>query len=328
MGNKSIPNRAKWFFTDFDKNGILHDKERLVSSYIAYMLSRTQRIFQYKGLPDTIPQRELERILQTSSFVIWCKDKEGKLYVMWGGLGGLPNPYYQPTYGIVANPSLKFYEQINFDDLKGEKGNGVLMWNDSSHIGLLPMFDRNASLLAECDISIRVVTVLYRIPAFFKSLNDTTKESIEKMLNDIEVGKLAVVGDDTDILTNDGVSLVEKFNERPFGALKELVETRQYMLGSWYNELGLNANFNMKREAINESEADMNEDALLPLIDDMLESRRSALDEVNKMFGTNITVDFTSSWKKIREEITDNVEKAKEEVEKRNDENNDEKEDQ
>ena len=300
MGDKKVPNRAKWF-CDSAKS-ILQDKERLTNSYIDYMLCRTQRIFEYKNLPDTIPQRDLERILQTCSFVIWCKDDNDKLYVMWGGLGGFPNPYYQPTYGIVANPSLKFYEKIDFDDLKGYTGNGVLMWNDSSHIGLLPMFDRNASLLAECDISIRLLTVLYRIPGFFKALDDTTKSSIEKMLEDIEKGTLAVIGDETDLLSGEH-SLVEKFNDRPSGALKELIETRQYILGSWYNELGLNALFNMKREAINESEADMNIDALLPLIDDMLQSRKEKLEEVNKMFGTNIEIDYASAWKQIRDDL-------------------------
>ena len=59
----------------------------------------------------------------------------------------------------------------------------------------------------------------------------------------------------------------------------------------------------MKRESINESEADMNEDALLPLIDSMLKSRQIGVDAINKLFGTNISVDLNSSWKKIREEI-------------------------
>ena len=318
MSDNRVPNRAKWFCDEM--TSILKDRPRLINSYIDYMLIRTQRIFKYGNLPDTIPQRDLERIVQTCTFVIWCKDKQDKLYVMWGGLGGLPNPYYQPTYGIVANPSLQFYKKIEFDDLKGYTGDGVLMWNDSSHIGLLPMFERYATLIADCDISIRVLTVLYRIPGFFKSIDDTTKSSIQKMLEDIEKGTIAVVGDDSDILTGEH-TLVEKFNDRPSGALKELIETRQYLLGSWYNELGLNALFNMKREAINESEADMNIDALLPMIDDMFETRKLALEKVNKMFGTNITIDYTSSWKQIRDDLKREKEDTKVE-EKPNDESN------
>ena len=39
----------------------------------------------------------------------------------------------------------------------------------------------------------------------------------------------------------------------------------------------------------------MDEDVLLPLIDDMLHERQIGLEKVNAMFGTNITVKLSSS---------------------------------
>ena len=47
----------------------------------------------------------------------------------------------------------------------------------------------------------------------------------------------------------------------------------------------------------------MNNDALLPLVEDMLEQRRVALEKINEMFGTNISVDFASSWEKLLKEF-------------------------
>ena len=47
----------------------------------------------------------------------------------------------------------------------------------------------------------------------------------------------------------------------------------------------------------------MNEDALLPLLDDMLENRKIGIEKINKMFGLNIEVDFSSSWQKLRKDI-------------------------
>ena len=35
----------------------------------------------------------------------------------------------------------------------------------------------------------------------------------------------------------------------------------------------------------------------------MLEARKECVEKVNKMFGRNWTVDFSSAWKKIRKEI-------------------------
>ena len=52
----------------------------------------------------------------------------------------------------------------------------------------------------------------------------------------------------------------------------------------------------MTREALSGNEVALNDDALMPLIDDMLKARRQMCDESNEMFGTNISVDYGSTW--------------------------------
>src|SRR5574344_149187 len=74
------------------------------------------------------------------------------------------------------------------------------------------------------------------------------------------------------------------------------------MLGTFYQVLGIHSQVNMKREAINEAEAALSEDILYPLIDDMLIQRQIGLEKVNKMYGTNITVELSSVWKQLREQ--------------------------
>ena len=80
------------------------EKERHTREYIAYMLSRTQMIFKWENLPDTIPERMLELYLQTEGSCIIGKANDGNLYAFVGGYGGEPNAYYQPTTYVVANP--------------------------------------------------------------------------------------------------------------------------------------------------------------------------------------------------------------------------------
>ena len=75
------------------------------------------------------------------------------------------------------------------------------------------------------------------------------------------------------------------------------------MKASLLGELGLNANFNMKRERINTAESELNQDALLPLVDDMLAMRKKACEDINAMYGLNIDVEKNSSWKE--EEMID-----------------------
>ena len=94
----------------------------------------------------------------------------------------------------------------------------------------------------------------------------------------------------------------EGLKSQPYGSagntntITNLIELEQYLKASWYNELGLNSNYNMKRESLNSEESQLNHDSLLPLIDDMLKQRQDGAELVNDMFGTNITVDFNSAW--------------------------------
>ena len=79
----------------------------------------------------------------------------------------------------------------------------------------------------------------------------------------------------------------------------QLIELQQYLKASWFNELGLDANFNMKREYLSEEEINLSSNAFLPLIDNMLECRQEALEFVNREYGTNITVSKNSAWEDV-----------------------------
>ena len=52
----------------------------------------------------------------------------------------------------------------------------------------------------------------------------------------------------------------------------------------------------MKRERLTEAEAEMNDDGLYPLVDDMLNHRREMVKEMNNLFGLDVQVEFNSSW--------------------------------
>ena len=312
MPNNAIPKKDRWFFaTD---TYLLEDKKALIDYHFSRALAVTLKMFEYEGLPETIPYRELEKIIQLNAFCYWLK-KDDKLYVFWGGLGGRPNEYYEPTMFIVANPYLKFYKQVEVDK------EGVLMWNDYSHLGLTLLLRRYAELMAECDITLRFGLINARIVSVLHATNDTAKASAQLFLDDVKEGrKLGVVmgeGFTMDDKNEFGVNDYRKANAQD---LKDVMELQQYIKASFYNDIGLQANYNMKRESINDSEAGMNEESLKPFIDDMLSSRQEALKLVNKQFNTNITVKLSSSWVR-REKIVEDETKVEEtKVEENNNE--------
>lgn len=301
-----VSKRDNWIFGKSDKY-LLKDKNMLIEFHFNSALSKTLTIFEYGNLPDTIPQRELEKILQLCDFAYWLK-KDNDLYVFFGGLGGQPNEYYQPTDFIVANPYLKFFKIVKVNE------EGVLMWNDYVHRNVLYfMMRRYAELMAECDITLRFGLVNDRILSVFFASNDNLKDSALSFIKDVEEGRKlgVVVGDDWK--DDEGGLNIKEYRKANSQDLKVIMELQQYLKASFFNDIGLQANYNMKRESINDSEAGMNEESLKPFIDDMLQNRKDALEKVNKQFGTNITVELSSSWVRRKKIVSDESEEKPEE---------------
>ena len=293
MGTDNISSRDLWHFSNYSKY-MLEDKNYLIDYHIQTALIKTLKMFEYEGLPETIPARELERILQLGSFAYWLKAEDGKIYVFYGGLGGLPNEYYQPTKFIVANPYLRFFKVVEVNE------EGVLMWNDLAHMGLYPIIRRYAEFMAECDITLRFGLINHRLVSILEAVNDKQKQEAELLLKDIVEGKKIGVLVGKSFESDDGHFKVNEYRHATGQDIKDIIELQQYVKASFYNEIGLQANFNMKREAINGEEAGMNEEALKPLCDDLLQSRRDALEKINKQFGLNVTVKYSSSWEARR----------------------------
>ena len=313
----NIDSRSLWLFGY--KGTILENKKMLIDSYFKYMMNKTIKMFEYKNLPKTLPQRELELILQVCRFAIFTK-VNGDLFVFYGGLGGMPNEYYQPTQAIVSNPYLKFTDVLNLDDYIKNDGNAVVGWNDSMHIGLFSLNNRYASLLAETDLTLKYQLINMRFNNILTADDDATKESLVSMYQDVADGTGFGIVITKKFMEETNVDKIELRSQSNQMQLKDLIETKQYLMGSWLNELGLNANYNMKREAINESEADLNEDSLLPMIDDMLQQRKLMVESINEKFGTNIEVELSSSWQKIRKEIKTREEQQESQIDDVSDE--------
>ena len=266
------------------------DKGMLLSSYIRYYLSRLQSMFKYENLPDTIPAKWLENYLLVNGFTVFIKDGDD-LICTYAGVGADPDVYYIPTKAVVTNPYLKHKSAAREYTRDVDC---VVMYNDTYCQGLLPMIKKYCAQMVEIDVSFYLNTVMSRGTAVLSATDDNTKASAELWLKHIKEGKLGVIGESNFTLADRDLTVNQLTGTDR--TLTNLIEAMQYVKASLYNDLGLQANYNMKREAINSGESQLTEDQLHPLIDNMLKERQEGLDRVNAMFGTNITVTFNSAW--------------------------------
>lgn len=261
------------------------NKQKNLQHHVEYMLNRSNIMFEYKNLPDTIPERELELLLQTNGFCAFVKI-DGDFYVVNGGLGGLPDVYNRPTQIVVAIPYLKYNATLDIDK------DCVIIPNDSMYMGLLPLYEKYCTILMENEITMILATVNKRVQILLSANDDNTVESAKQFLKNVFDGDLGVIAESQ---LFDSLKVNNSSNNSQV-SMKDLFEFQQYTKASLFNEIGLSANFNMKRERLTANEVEANTDNLYPLVDDMLKCRRLALDKINEMFGLNIEVQFNSSW--------------------------------
>lgn len=283
----------------------LKDKKQNTRDMVEYQLDRTLSMFKWKNLPKTIPERSLELYLQTNGFVLLTKHND-EYCIYYGGLGGEPDYLYRPTIATIANPAQRFDAQLKIAwevDEDTPEDAAVICINDPLLKGLLPIYQKYASQLAENELTLWLTDILTRMPWLLSAQDDKTKKSAELLLSNIFEGKLGVVIDSA-FLEGIKEHVLNNSNHQSLAALMQL---HQYYKASWFNEVGLNAMQNQfKKEAISDSEQQMNTDTLTPLVDIMLANRKDFCERVNQLYGLDISVELNSAWKdnEIEEEAS------------------------
>lgn len=278
-------NKKDKYFCDISFDYVIKDKQRQLDSFIKQMFNRTQAMFRYDGLPDTIPQIYLERYLQVYGHCIITK-ANGDLYAFWGGFAGLPDVYYNPTQYVVSNVALNLYKTFNINS------DCVLCRNDSNIQGLSFIFRKYGSLLVENTLTIYSLLKTARASLLLSATDDKTKRECDIFIDKLESGDIYCIGENPFF---EGIK-VHSSMQGSAGLINQFIELEQYIKASCLNEIGLNANYNMKRESLNSAESALNDDFLIPLIDNMLSCRKDFVNKVNEMYGTDISVDLNSAW--------------------------------
>ena len=270
---------------------LIYSKDIALNDFIDNMLIKCNQMFEYKNLPDTIPKRVLERFLLENGYCIFTKEND-KYIVLVGGLGGELNEYYEYTKCIVSNPYLKLNKEYTIND------DCILIRNDSKMKGLIPLLEKYGVLCSDCEVSINMLTNNLRTQFFISANDDKTKQNAELFIKKLVDGELSVIGENQFL---DGVKVHNVSSQANY--IQQFIELNQYLKASAFNEIGLDANFNMKRERLTVNEVELNTSILIPLADNMLEERKNAIDLINKKYGLNIEVDLSSVWKMQKEEV-------------------------
>ena len=262
-------------------------------------------MFEWTGLPQTVPQDYLERNLVRYGYCLYYEDEEIGQDILRCEVVGY-NRHDLPVSARTFTPNT-INERTNITrNIKRladsqdaiEKFNpqtdGVLIMNMANgnyakgqHMGMI--VDHFAQRLALAQQAFDTNLMWANVPYIFQVSTDETRLSIEKLFSDIFTGQPFIITDK---------SLFTDNKERaglPSGIKyigKELLDTQNEIMMKFRERVGFNTAGVDKAERVNTLEIQSNDQHTKSVLEIMLYQRRQAAEAINAFFGTNITVDI------------------------------------
>ena len=234
-------------------------------------------LYEWEGLPDTINERYLEMSLLEQGCCIFFKDDSLGYLALRGNHMGF-NVYNEPTHFQVYAP-IGYQKELT-------KDNCVPIWNTFRRQPYYYMLQQYAERLYEITVTQDINVKAQKTPIFI----ETDDKSLLTMTNIYQKysGNMPVIygakrlgGQPVNVLKTDAPFVADKL---------------QVLKNEIWNEcmtfLGIGNAKQDKKERLVADEVSANDEQIQQARDVLLDSRKIACEQINKMFGLNVSVDY------------------------------------
>lgn len=234
-------------------------------------------LFEWKGLPETINVRYLEYTLMEQGKVFFFHDDNLGYLALNGNAIGF-NVYNEPI-------KYEVYAPIGYQKSLTDK-NAVIIWNTFRREPYLEVFELYAQRLYEITRTQDVNVMAQKTPVLIKA-SEQQRLTMQNLYQKYS-GNMPFIFGDKDIDMNDIEALT---TQSPYVADK-----LQVLKNEIWNEcmtfLGVGNAKQDKKERLVAAEVSANDEQIMQSRDVMLDARKIACEQINKMFGLNVSVDY------------------------------------
>ncbi len=252
-------------------------------TYLNYkdkMLSLAMNVFQFKNLNPFIDMALVNKTLVMNGSIAFFKDDvtDELLAMPYTSLGSLD--YYGRPTRIEPIPYFGSYKRVL------NRNEFVIMYDNNSHIPIYPQLVQSSERMALIKRGIDINISQQMTNRFWKTSEEnqrTLKAILEQVDSNVET-----------IVTYDGLDLDETqqvLNPAPFVADK-LNDCKKEEWAEFLELIGISETQINKKERIIKDEIMFSMGGTIASRFNRYESRRKAVEEINKKFGTNIEVGF------------------------------------
>ena len=251
-------------------------------SYYYYKLMLVARsLFEWSGLPNNMDERWIEKYLFTSGKCIFYKDPVMGYMVAGLAQQGGVNCYGDPTsvYPVAENYVYNGDKLVNGENCYVIRNNDLMLPN-------FPIIRHYAYKLCNIDRAIDTNVEAVKTPIIVRC-SEKQKLSLKNAINQRKDNEPVIWSSDL----SDINEMVDTLTTNAPIVFPQLQTQKHMILNEVFTDLGIN-NANMdKRERMVANEVEANNEQVKACEDVMLKARQQACKEINRIFGTNISVE-------------------------------------
>jgi len=250
-------------------------------SYYYYKLMLVARsLFEWENLPNNMDERWIEKYLFTSGKCIFYKDPVMGYMVAGLAQQGGVNCYGDPTsvYPVAENYVYNGDKLVNGENCYVIRNNDLMLPN-------FPIIRHYAYKLCNIDRAIDTNVEAVKTPIIVRC-SEKQKLSLKNAINQRKDNEPVIWSSDL----SDINEMVDTLTTNAPVVFPQLQTQKHMILNEVFTDLGIN-NANMdKRERMVANEVEANNEQVKACEDVMLKAREQACKEINRIFGTNISV--------------------------------------
>lgn len=265
-------------------------------------------MFKYEELPDSIPEEFIERFhILNGDIAVWKLDDpnafryKDELIVSCCGYADKPD-----VYGIgerIIATTLSGYVK---KDLK-EGESCVVIHNNSLYTSDMAIICYFTDMFTEMFTSLKTNIIYSRLKPVFKVSDDKERaavlEAFTKIKNDsepIQITSSNVLAEalaEAGANPTDTIKVLDITDVKNADKLQYIVKCIDDAFRWFFSMIGqaIQGNGKLAQQTVDEVQGTTSMSFILP--NDRLKMRRKGWEKANKLFGTNVTVDFSDAWK-------------------------------
>lgn len=286
-GDPATYDNINWYNSRFSPSTVHCSNTGLAQFFANYLLTRVFSVFKFE-LPDWWDRDYFLYTLYLNGFLAVINTRSYGVIPQECGISGM-NVYYRPNKVLIANPLLKINKEL---DIATDTELIRLTPNYRGILDIVYFFADNMALCAEaCGVNV----LNSKLSFLFMTDNKAAAESFKKAYDSYASGQPMTVMGNKDLFGIDGKqSRYEFFNkdvkssyvvDQLFNAL------RQWEL-SFDNYVGIPNNPITKKERLIEQEIESNNVETRTLSDVWLETLKTSIEKVNKLFNLHVSVKY------------------------------------